>query len=253
MAMVMRDCIIPRTPRQHYCSYGQIPLPPPFCFLSETSPLPSPTDTTSYVFLCDSGRRRFSLAQSDSLLTRMRSVASDELNQMMQRRMSQENPIRASETEFIQRLQRLVVLAVNRLIYHDVSQDFYDLLNFPDSPDHHLTPDPVDHAPRGGRLHPWLIRPHPWPALSPPLPPSPGQHEEFPERHPQTDDGRDQDQSGQYGPWWGPQAAVEEDPVVMSGHLQGSDRTSLGAHPLPCITPQGQEGGSRVCVRPCKP
>uniref|UniRef100_A0A674BWS4 Lysosomal trafficking regulator n=1 Tax=Salmo trutta TaxID=8032 RepID=A0A674BWS4_SALTR len=64
------------------------------------------------------GRRRFSLAQSDSLLTRMRSVASDELNQMMQRRMSQENPIRASETEFIQRLQRLVVLAVNRLIYH---------------------------------------------------------------------------------------------------------------------------------------
>uniref|UniRef100_A0A674BXX0 Lysosomal trafficking regulator n=1 Tax=Salmo trutta TaxID=8032 RepID=A0A674BXX0_SALTR len=67
------------------------------------------------------GRRRFSLAQSDSLLTRMRSVASDELNQMMQRRMSQENPIRASETEFIQRLQRLVVLAVNRLIYHDGS------------------------------------------------------------------------------------------------------------------------------------
>uniref|UniRef100_A0A8C9XFX7 Lysosomal trafficking regulator n=1 Tax=Sander lucioperca TaxID=283035 RepID=A0A8C9XFX7_SANLU len=65
------------------------------------------------------GRRRFSLAHTDSLLMRMRSVASDELNQMMQRRMSQENPIRASETEFIQRLQRLVVLAVNRLIYHD--------------------------------------------------------------------------------------------------------------------------------------
>uniref|UniRef100_A0A6Q2XC54 Lysosomal trafficking regulator n=1 Tax=Esox lucius TaxID=8010 RepID=A0A6Q2XC54_ESOLU len=64
------------------------------------------------------GGRRFSLIQSDSLLMRMRSVASDELSQMMQRRMSQENPIRASETEFIQRLQRLVVLAVNRLIYH---------------------------------------------------------------------------------------------------------------------------------------
>lgn len=63
-------------------------------------------------------RRRFSLAQTDSLLMRMRSVASDELNQMMQRRMSQENPIRASETEFAQRLQKLVVLAVNRLIYH---------------------------------------------------------------------------------------------------------------------------------------
>ncbi|XP_037321151.2 lysosomal-trafficking regulator isoform X2 [Pungitius pungitius] len=91
------------------------------------------------------GRRRFSLAQSDSLLMRMRSVASDELNQMMQRRMSQENPIRASETEFVQRLQRLVVLAINRLIYHDVSQDLFDLLNIPDSPDQpFLTPDPGD-------------------------------------------------------------------------------------------------------------
>uniref|UniRef100_A0A673MIE1 Lysosomal-trafficking regulator-like n=1 Tax=Sinocyclocheilus rhinocerous TaxID=307959 RepID=A0A673MIE1_9TELE len=82
------------------------------------------------------GRRRFTVAQSDSLLTRMRSVASDELNQMMQRRMSQENPIRASETELVQRLQRLVVLAVNRLIYQDISQDFFDFLNFPESPDH---------------------------------------------------------------------------------------------------------------------
>ncbi|KAM7385834.1 hypothetical protein PAMP_001889 [Pampus punctatissimus] len=88
------------------------------------------------------GRRRFSLAQTDSLLMRMRSVASDELNQMMQRRMSQENPIRANETEFVQRLQRLVVLTVNRLIYHDVSQDLFDLLNIPDSPDQQLfTPD----------------------------------------------------------------------------------------------------------------
>uniref|UniRef100_A0AAX7UVH5 Lysosomal trafficking regulator n=1 Tax=Astatotilapia calliptera TaxID=8154 RepID=A0AAX7UVH5_ASTCA len=87
------------------------------------------------------GRRRFSLAQTDSLLMRMRSVASDELNQMMQRRMSQENPIRASETEFVQRLQRLVVLAVNRLIYHDL----FDLLNIPECTDQQLfTPDPAD-------------------------------------------------------------------------------------------------------------
>ncbi|KAJ3609859.1 hypothetical protein NHX12_021953 [Muraenolepis orangiensis] len=120
-SVAMKDSIIPRIPRQHYRSYGQIPLPPPF------------------------SRRRFSMVQSDSLLMRMRSVASDELSQMMQRRMSQENPIRASETEFVQRLQRLVVLAVNRLIYHDMSQDFYELLNFPDSPDHQLsTPDLAD-------------------------------------------------------------------------------------------------------------
>uniref|UniRef100_A0A4W6CHW9 Lysosomal trafficking regulator n=1 Tax=Lates calcarifer TaxID=8187 RepID=A0A4W6CHW9_LATCA len=71
------------------------------------------------------GRRRFSLAQTDSLLMRMRSVASDELNQMMQRRMSQENPIRASETEFVQRLQRLVVLAVNRLIYYGNKKNLF--------------------------------------------------------------------------------------------------------------------------------
>ncbi|XP_077073466.1 lysosomal-trafficking regulator isoform X2 [Siphateles boraxobius] len=85
------------------------------------------------------GRRRFTVAQSDSLLTRMRSVASDELTEMMQRRMSQENPIRASETELVQRLQRLVVLAVNRLIYQDVNLDFFDLLNFPESPDHSMS------------------------------------------------------------------------------------------------------------------
>ncbi|XP_026212302.1 lysosomal-trafficking regulator isoform X5 [Anabas testudineus] len=144
-SIAMKDSIIPRIPRQHYCSYGQIPLSPPFSFLSQDSPLPSPLGASSFMFHCDAGRRRLSLAQTDSLLMRMRSVASDELNQMMQRRMSQENPIRASETEFVQRLQRLVVLAVNRLIYYDVSQDLFDLLNIPDSPDQQLfTPDPGD-------------------------------------------------------------------------------------------------------------
>ncbi|KAM6997778.1 LOW QUALITY PROTEIN: lysosomal-trafficking regulator [Tautogolabrus adspersus] len=143
-SIAMKDSIIPRIPRQHYCSYGQIPLPPPFSFLAQDFPLPSsPSGAPSYMLHCDAGPRRFSLAQTDSLLMRMRSVAGDELHQMMQRRMSQENPIRASETEFVQRLQRLVVLAVNRLIYHDVSQDLFDLLNIPDSPDQQLlTPDP---------------------------------------------------------------------------------------------------------------
>lgn len=48
---------------------------------------------------------------------KMRSVASEEFHMMMQRRMSQEHPIHATEAEFVQRLQRLTVLAVNRLIY----------------------------------------------------------------------------------------------------------------------------------------
>ncbi|XP_063299447.1 lysosomal-trafficking regulator isoform X3 [Pelobates fuscus] len=67
------------------------------------------------------GVHRLSIAQSDPLLMTMRTVASNELTVMMQRRMSQENPIRASESEFVQRLQKLTLLAVNRLIYQDTS------------------------------------------------------------------------------------------------------------------------------------
>ncbi|XP_062980418.1 lysosomal-trafficking regulator [Elgaria multicarinata webbii] len=65
--------------------------------------------------------RKFSLAQSDTLLMRMRTVASDELDLMMQRRMSQDNPARATEAELVQRLQRITVLATNRFIYQELS------------------------------------------------------------------------------------------------------------------------------------
>jgi hypothetical protein len=51
---------------------------------------------------------------------KMRSVASDELHSMMQRRMSQEHPSQASEAELAQRLQRLTILAVNRIIYQGI-------------------------------------------------------------------------------------------------------------------------------------
>ncbi|KAM5163021.1 lysosomal-trafficking regulator [Mantella aurantiaca] len=68
------------------------------------------------------GAHRLSFAQSDPLLMTMRSVASSELTELMHRRMSQENPIRASESEFVQRLQRLTVLSINRLIYQDLSE-----------------------------------------------------------------------------------------------------------------------------------
>ncbi|XP_040407052.1 lysosomal-trafficking regulator [Cygnus olor] len=74
------------------------------------------------------GSRKFSLAQSDALLMKMRSVASEEFNMMMQRRMSQEHPIQATETEFVQRLQRLTVLAVNRLIYLASTEECLDVL-----------------------------------------------------------------------------------------------------------------------------
>ncbi|XP_069810685.1 lysosomal-trafficking regulator [Dendropsophus ebraccatus] len=69
------------------------------------------------------GSQRLSITQSDPLLITMRSFASSELTELMHRRMSQENPIRASESEFVQRLQRLTVLSVNRLIYQDIIEE----------------------------------------------------------------------------------------------------------------------------------
>ncbi|KAL8185864.1 UNVERIFIED_CONTAM: hypothetical protein K2H54_059139 [Gekko kuhli] len=73
--------------------------------------------------------RKYSLARSDSLLMRMRVLASDELSLMMQRRMSQENPIRATEAELMQRLQRLTVLAANRFLYKEFTEDCFDMLD----------------------------------------------------------------------------------------------------------------------------
>nr|XP_035972836.1 lysosomal-trafficking regulator isoform X2 [Halichoerus grypus] len=79
------------------------------------------------------GPRKFPLAQTDSLLMKMRSVASDELHVMMQRRMSQENPVQATETELAQRLQRLTILAVNRIIYQEFNPDIIDVLSTPEN------------------------------------------------------------------------------------------------------------------------
>ncbi|KAM9212392.1 lysosomal-trafficking regulator isoform 2-T2 [Dugong dugon] len=79
------------------------------------------------------GPRKFSLAQTESLLVKMRSVASDELHMMMQRRMSQENPVRATETELAQRLQKLLILAVNRIIYQEFNPDGIDILSTPEN------------------------------------------------------------------------------------------------------------------------
>lgn len=57
-SMDLKDAIIPRIPRQHYCSYGLIPLPSPFTFLSQDSPLPSPPGANSYMFPSDAGSHR---------------------------------------------------------------------------------------------------------------------------------------------------------------------------------------------------
>nr|XP_002717388.2 lysosomal-trafficking regulator isoform X3 [Oryctolagus cuniculus] len=79
------------------------------------------------------GPRKFPLAQTESLLMKMRSVASDELHVMMQRRMSQESPSQATDTELAQRLQRLTVLAVNRIVYQEFNSDIVDILRTPEN------------------------------------------------------------------------------------------------------------------------
>uniref|UniRef100_A0A674JY58 Lysosomal-trafficking regulator n=1 Tax=Terrapene triunguis TaxID=2587831 RepID=A0A674JY58_9SAUR len=132
-SLAMKDSIIPRLPKQHFYSYSQLLMPPSFSLLNQELSLQSLTGSTSYTFPTEAGSRKFSLAQSDTLVMKMRLVASDELNMMMQRRMSQENPIRATENELIQRLQRLTVLAVNRFIYQEPTEDCFDVLGTPET------------------------------------------------------------------------------------------------------------------------
>ncbi|XP_077024529.1 lysosomal-trafficking regulator isoform X2 [Tamandua tetradactyla] len=89
--------------------------------------------STSCVFPPGAGPRKFPLAQTESLLMKMRLVASDELHMMMQRRMSQENPIQATEAELAQRLQKLIILAVNRIIYQEFNPDVIGILSIPEN------------------------------------------------------------------------------------------------------------------------
>ncbi|XP_048656352.1 lysosomal-trafficking regulator isoform X3 [Marmota marmota marmota] len=122
----MKGSIIPHLPRRHFGSYGQLPMPFSFSPLNQdSSPMFSPG--------CTTGPRKYPLAQTESLLTKMRSVASDELHTMMQRRMSQESPSQATEAELAQRLQRLTVLAVNRIIYQEFNLDIIDILRTPEN------------------------------------------------------------------------------------------------------------------------
>lgn len=55
--------------------------------------------------------------------------------------------------------------------------------------------------------------------------------------------------SGQHRSWRRPSPAVEANPLVLSWHVQGSDRPNAGAHAQPCSTSGGQEGGARVRPR----
>ncbi|XP_036091506.1 lysosomal-trafficking regulator isoform X4 [Rousettus aegyptiacus] len=127
----MKGSSVPHLPRRHFRSYGHLPMP--FGSLNQDSCPPLCPGSTPCAAPPRAGPRKLPLAQTDSLLMKMRSVASDELHVMMQRRLSQEDPVQASEAELAQRLQRLTVLAVNRIIYHDFNPEIVDILSTPEN------------------------------------------------------------------------------------------------------------------------
>ncbi|XP_078239262.1 lysosomal-trafficking regulator isoform X4 [Pogona vitticeps] len=130
-SVAMKDSIISLLPRQHLHSYDQLQIFPSFSLLNLESALLSPLGSTFCSFPTGAASRKFSLAQSDTLLTRMSTITSDELSFMAKRRLSQDNPVRATEAELIQRLQRIAVLATNRFIYQELSENFLDMMEGP--------------------------------------------------------------------------------------------------------------------------
>ncbi|XP_013360148.1 PREDICTED: lysosomal-trafficking regulator isoform X3 [Chinchilla lanigera] len=129
----MKGSLIPHLPRRHFRSYGQLPMPLSFSLLNQDFFPPFSRGCSTCVVPSGAGPRKFPLAQTESLLMKMRSVASDELHTMMQRRMSQENPSQATDAELTQRLQRLTVLAVNRIIYQEFNSDIIEILGTPEN------------------------------------------------------------------------------------------------------------------------
>ncbi|XP_019602532.2 lysosomal-trafficking regulator isoform X1 [Rhinolophus sinicus] len=128
----MKGPTVPYLPRRHFRSYGQLPMPFSFSPLNQDSFPPCSPGSATCVVPLGAGPRKFPLSETDSLLMKMRSVASDELHMMMQRRVSQ-NPVQATETELAQRLQKLTILAVNRVVYQVFNPDIIDILSTPEN------------------------------------------------------------------------------------------------------------------------
>ncbi|KAL7987549.1 hypothetical protein Chor_006468, partial [Crotalus horridus] len=75
--------------------------------------------------------RTFSIAQSETFLMLMHTIANEELDFMMLRRMSQDSSLCATEAELIQRLQRITVLTTNRFMYQDLSENCPEMIEIP--------------------------------------------------------------------------------------------------------------------------
>ncbi|XP_067321110.1 lysosomal-trafficking regulator [Anolis sagrei] len=123
----VKDSIVSDLPRQSH-SYSHHQMRSSISLLNLESFLLSPLGSTFCSVPTETASRKFSLALSDTLLMRMRAIASEELNVMMQQRMSQDNPVRATEAEMIQRLQRITVLATNRFMYQELSESYLHMI-----------------------------------------------------------------------------------------------------------------------------
>lgn len=148
----------------------------------------------------------------------------------------------------------------------DVSEDLFDLLNIPDSPDHQLfTPEPGDQAHDESSSSSVPHSPIPFT-----LPPANKksfqkdvlklmmdgikislvlQRSDCTLSYNVSQLSRCSGPTGQHGSRRCSQPSVEEDPVVLPGHVQSPDRSSPGAHAEPRPPSERQEGGARVCVR----
>ncbi|XP_070590091.1 lysosomal-trafficking regulator isoform X2 [Erythrolamprus reginae] len=96
--------------------------------------LPLPFEDHQTIFQKRKGiaaTRTFSIAQSETFLMRMHTIANEELEFMMLHRMNQDSSLCATEAELIQRLQRITVLTTNRFMYQDLSQDCPEMIEIP--------------------------------------------------------------------------------------------------------------------------
>uniref|UniRef100_A0A8C4N483 BEACH domain-containing protein n=1 Tax=Eptatretus burgeri TaxID=7764 RepID=A0A8C4N483_EPTBU len=114
----MWDSIIPRQPRQHLPSHAS-PVTPTSLQLGSSERIPKTWTCHNILPLAlHAGGRHLASGQDNVLIAQLRSAASEEFTRLVQRRLSHDGVVCAREAELTQRLQRVSVMAVNRLLFH---------------------------------------------------------------------------------------------------------------------------------------
>uniref|UniRef100_UPI00358DFC63 lysosomal-trafficking regulator-like n=1 Tax=Myxine glutinosa TaxID=7769 RepID=UPI00358DFC63 len=126
----MWDSIIPRQPRQHLPSHASPAAPTSLQFGISSVPFAR----AAFAVPTSPGGRHLASGQDNVLIAHLRSAASEEFARLVQRRLSHDGVVCAREAELTQRLQRVSVMAVNRLLFHDTSYDAVDIGDLPAAP-----------------------------------------------------------------------------------------------------------------------